>query len=95
MKKTKINMFSDLSKVFAHLVQGQKNPCFRPDLHTKRPRFVGKDKNRNHNGSKGMEITEDERKVFMRFHNLHNNCKSLQISNIVERPRSTVQSVID
>lgn len=44
-------------------------------------------------GSKGSETTEEERKIIIR---LHNQCKSLaQISTIVGRARSTIQSIID
>lgn len=42
---------------------------------------------------KGRETTEQERKQII---SLHNQCKSLsQISSIVGRPRSTIQSIID
>lgn len=44
-------------------------------------------------GNKGSETTEEERKIIIR---LHNQCKSLaQISTIVGRARSTIQSIID
>lgn len=44
-------------------------------------------------GRKGSETTEEKRKIIIR---LHNQCKSLaQISTIVDRARSTIQSIID
>ena len=44
-------------------------------------------------GRKGSETTEDERKIIIR---LHNQCKSLaEIARIVNRARSTIQSIID
>ncbi|CAK9827588.1 Transposable element Tcb1 transposase [Anthophora retusa] len=44
-------------------------------------------------GRKRCETTEEERKIIIR---LHNQCKSLsEISSIVNRARSTVQSIID
>jgi transposase len=44
-------------------------------------------------GRKRAETTIEERKMIT---NLHNQCKSLaEISRIVSRPRSTIQSIID
>jgi len=44
-------------------------------------------------GRKGKETTEEERKIVMR---LHNQCKSLrEIADVIGRPRSTIQSIID
>lgn len=44
-------------------------------------------------GRKGKETSEEERKIIIR---LHNQCKSLaEIGNIIGRPRSTVQGIID
>ena len=44
-------------------------------------------------GRKGKETTLQERKIILK---LHNQCKSLrQIADIVNRPKSTIQSIID
>lgn len=44
-------------------------------------------------GRKAKETSEEERKIII---NLHNQCKSLcEIAKFVNRPRSTVQTVID
>lgn len=44
-------------------------------------------------GHKGSETTENERKIII---GLHNQCKSLaEIARIVNRLRSTIQSIID
>ena len=44
-------------------------------------------------GRKAAETTENDRKIII---GLHNQCKSLaEIALIVNRPRSTIQSIID
>lgn len=44
-------------------------------------------------GRKGKETTEEERKIIIRLHTL---CKSLsEISKIVQRPRATIQTIIN
>ena len=44
-------------------------------------------------GRKGSETTEDEQKIIIR---LHNQYKSLaEIARIINRPMSTIQSIID
>ncbi|KAL6256736.1 hypothetical protein P5V15_011668 [Pogonomyrmex californicus] len=43
--------------------------------------------------AKGKESTEEEQKMII---NLHNQCKSLEeIAKLVDKPRSTMQSIID
>ncbi|XP_026826240.1 uncharacterized protein LOC113562122 [Ooceraea biroi] len=44
-------------------------------------------------GRKNKETNEEERKIIIK---LHNQCKSLrEIAQLIDRPRSTVQSIID